>query len=113
MYFNYGEKELRCLRYLCREIDKHGSGLTASCQSVAPANPSTYFTHFPFQKSQDVGVLNGPEPGGPESTMRKSKKERGRYSLGYAAGLRAPWNQPERERERHGDPSSDRTRVLY
>ena len=39
--------------------------------------------------------FNGPEPGGPESTIRKWKRER------------------ERKKERHGDPSSDGARMLY
>ena len=32
--------------------------------------------------------------------MRKRKKERGYYFLGYAASFRIPGNQPEIERER-------------
>ena len=53
--------------------------------------------------------FNGPEPGGPESIMRKWKKERG-YSLGYTAGFRTPGNQPEIERERDRERERERER---
>ena len=44
----------------------------------------------------DYNVLvsfNGPEPGGPESTIRKWKRERGWYSLVYAENQQSPWHR--------------------
>ena len=57
-----------------------------------------------------LGSFNGPEPGGPELTESERRKE-ACIPLGYTASLRSPGNQPEIER--HGDPSSDGTRMLY
>ena len=45
-----------------------------------------------------LGSFNGPEPGGPESTIRVKERAGGR--------------EREGEKERHGDPSSDATKVL-
>ena len=53
-----------------------------------------------FFPSRSCWSFNGLGPGSLESMIRKWKKERGYYSLGYMAGFCAPGNQPEIERER-------------
>ena len=40
-----------------------------------------------------LGSFNGPEPGGPESMIRKWKRERGWYSLVYAENQQSPWHR--------------------
>ena len=58
-----------------------------------------------------LGSFNGPEPGGPESTIGKWKREpeggRGRERE------RERESKRERKKEGHGDPSSDGAKVFY
>ena len=75
------------------DLLQEGSCHTHVCctQSPCPCG-SPLLAHLSTGDAEMLRSFNGPEPGGPESTIRKERRERGWYSLVYTESQESPWH---------------------